>query len=72
MTKTRVAFLGSRPLGAFVLRLLRDMEDVEVVACICRPPQANAWWSEDPFDEYQGPRYHSMISLRYRLILASQ
>lgn len=54
MTKTRVAFLGSRPLGAFALRLLMEMENVEVVACVCRPRPANAWWQEDPFDLVQG------------------
>jgi len=49
-----VAFLGSRPLGAYALRLLLEMKNIEVVACVCRPPHANAWWEDDPFEIVSG------------------
>lgn len=47
--KVKVAFLGSRPLGALALQLLRNLENVEVVACVARKPAHNAWWDEDPY-----------------------
>lgn len=47
--KTRVVFLGSRPLGAFALKLLSSMKNIEVVACVARKPPAEAWWTDDPY-----------------------
>lgn len=47
--KTKVLFLGSRPLGAFALKMLQSMENVEVVACVTREPSEVAWWKEDPY-----------------------
>lgn len=49
MKRTKVAFLGSRPLGAYALRFLSKMTNVEIVACICRKPNSNAWWNDDPY-----------------------
>ena len=46
--KKKVVFLGSRPLGAYTLRLLSELPNVEIVACICRKPSSSAWWDDDP------------------------
>ena len=47
--KIKVVFLGSRPLGAYALRLLLSMENIEVVACVVKKPGPTAWWDDDPF-----------------------
>tara|TARA_B100001059_G_C17716989_1_gene518521 strand:+ start:265 stop:1071 length:807 start_codon:yes stop_codon:yes gene_type:complete len=47
--KTKVVFLGSRPLGAYALKLLSSMENIEVVACVAKKPPKEAWWDEDPY-----------------------
>lgn len=47
--KTKVVFLGSRPLGVFALKLLSSMENIEVVACVAKKPPKEAWWDEDPY-----------------------
>ncbi|VVE21899.1 formyltransferase family protein [Pandoraea fibrosis] len=50
MKKIRVAFLGSRPLGYLTLKLLSEIEGVEVVASVVKEPSATAWWNTDPYD----------------------
>ena len=50
LEKTKVVFLGSRPLGAFALKTLRAMDDIDVVAYVVRKPPSRAWWTDDPFD----------------------
>jgi RimJ/RimL family protein N-acetyltransferase/methionyl-tRNA formyltransferase len=44
----RVAFLGSRPFGHFVLNALCHNENVEIVACVTKEPGEKAWWHLDP------------------------
>jgi len=47
--KTKVVFLGSRPLGAFAIKLLSSMKNIELVACFAKKSPAEAWWI---FDSY--------------------
>lgn len=49
MIKTKVVFLGSRPLGYAALNLLQSLDHVEVVAVVARNPSSNTWWENDPF-----------------------
>jgi methionyl-tRNA formyltransferase len=49
MNKTRVVFMGSRPLGRLALELLQSMSHVEVIAVFTKEPSSNAWWKNDPF-----------------------
>jgi methionyl-tRNA formyltransferase len=49
MKKTRVVFMGSRPLGHFALELLQSISHVEVVAVVAKEPSSSAWWEKDPF-----------------------
>lgn len=49
MKKTRVVFMGSRPLGYYALKLLQSISHVEVVATVVKEPPPNAWWKNDPF-----------------------
>ena len=49
MKKTKVVFLGSRPLGFYALNKLREIENVEIVGCVVKRPPENSWWKEDPF-----------------------
>ena len=51
--KTKVAFLRSRPLGAFDLNLLSSMENIKVVAYVAKKPPVEAWWMDELyFSEY--------------------
>jgi methionyl-tRNA formyltransferase len=49
MKKTRVVFMGSRPLGHSALELLQSISHVEVVAVVTKEPSSSAWWEKDPF-----------------------
>jgi methionyl-tRNA formyltransferase len=48
MRKTRVVFMGSRPLGNLALKFLQSMSHVEVIATVVKEPPASAWWKDDP------------------------
>lgn len=54
--KTRVVLFGSRPLGAFALRLMLETPSVDVVGCVSRKPPENAWWNDDPYVIEDVPR----------------
>ena len=49
MKKTKVVFLGSRPLGLFALEKLKEIDKIEIVGCIVKKPPENSWWKEDPY-----------------------
>ena len=60
MKKTRVAFMGSRPLGHYALTMLQSMSQIEVVAVVAKEPPSSAWWDKDPFHIAEHPiRSHS-------------
>lgn len=48
--KTRVAFLGSRPLGKAVLQFLLSEPDVDVIGMLVRRGGPEDYWKEDPRD----------------------
>ena len=48
--KTRVAFLGSRPLGKAVLQFLLSQSDVDVIGMLVRSRTPGDYWKEDPRD----------------------
>lgn len=50
MQKTKIVFMGSRPLGYFALKLLLGMPNVDVVASFVKKPSENAWWDIDPYE----------------------
>ena len=55
MSKTKVVFLGSRPMGSAALSRLSFMNDVEIVGCVTKAPPRNAWWSDDPHGNHDYP-----------------
>ena len=42
--KTKIAFLGSRPLGARCLRYLTEQKEVEICGVVTRPKGSQGWW----------------------------
>lgn len=50
MKKNKVLFLGSRPLGSYVYKILSQMDNVEIIGSVVRKPSENAWWKEDPYE----------------------
>lgn len=48
-----VVFLGSRPLGRFALKILKEMSHVNVVGCVVKEPSPTAWWKDDPYYDCQ-------------------
>jgi len=82
MKKTRVVFLGSRPLGYFALNLLRSINHVEVVAIVAKEPPRNAWWEKDPFyiaedvlvkhSDLQDIEFDFGVSINYWKIIESE
>ena len=47
VSKTRVAFLGGKPLGVRCLQTLLDNPRVDLVAVVCRPREASGWWHSE-------------------------
>lgn len=47
--RTKVIFMGSRPLGKYALKFLLNLENVEVVGVVLKEFE-NKWWDEDPID----------------------
>lgn len=47
--RTKVVFMGSRPLGKYALKFLLSLENIEVVGVVLKEFQ-NKWWDEDPLD----------------------
>lgn len=50
MDKTKVIFLGSRPLGHYALKFLCEMENIDVLGVVVREQKNNKWWDLDPID----------------------
>lgn len=81
MKKTRVVFMGSRPLGHYALRLLQSISQVEIVASVVKEPPSNAWWKADPFyianniqndhDNLSGMYFDFGVSINYWKIIPS-
>ena len=49
-SKTKILFLGSRPLGKRILEMLLNQDDVTVVGMASLPISANRYWKDDPSD----------------------
>lgn len=50
MDKTKVIFLGSRPLGHYALKYLCEMKNIEILGVVVREQLSNKWWDIDPID----------------------
>lgn len=48
MTRKRLVFLGSRPLGKFALRYLMEQPDVDLIGKVVLPNLDGCYWKEDP------------------------